>query len=70
MMDVVSTGFGVLIAVVLLVALGVVFFLSRMFRKVEQGKALIVSKVRRVDVTFTGAVVLPVLTRPRSWTSR
>src|SRR4029453_1070229 len=46
---------------ILLVALGVVFFLSRMFRKVEQGKALIVSKVRRVDVTFTGAVVLPVL---------
>ncbi|MEV6349025.1 flotillin family protein [Actinoplanes sp. NPDC051851] len=60
-MDVVSTGLGVLIAVVLLVAVGVVFFLSRMFRKVEQGKALIVSKVRRVDVTFTGAVVLPVL---------
>ncbi|WP_436523096.1 flotillin family protein [Actinoplanes sp. HUAS TT8] len=60
-MDVVSTGFGVLIAVVVLIALGVLFFLSRMFRKVEQGKALIVSKVRRVDVTFTGAVVLPVL---------
>ncbi|AGZ46649.1 SPFH domain-containing protein [Actinoplanes friuliensis] len=60
-MDVISTGFGVLIAVVLLILLGVVFFLSRMFRKVEQGKALIVSKVRRVDVTFTGAVVLPVL---------
>jgi uncharacterized membrane protein YqiK len=60
-MDVISTGLGVLIAVVLLIALGVVFFFSRMFRKVEQGKALIVSKVRRVDVTFTGAVVLPVL---------
>ncbi|MCO8277719.1 flotillin family protein [Actinoplanes sp. TRM 88003] len=60
-MDVVSTGFGVLAAVVLLVAIGVLFFISRMFRKVEQGKALIVSKVRRVDVTFTGAVVLPVL---------
>ncbi|MFI5493418.1 SPFH domain-containing protein [Actinoplanes sp. NPDC051859] len=60
-MDVISTGFGVLLAVVLLIVLGVVFFLSRMFRKVEQGKALIVSKVRRVDVTFTGAVVLPVL---------
>ncbi|BCJ44737.1 hypothetical protein GCM10010168_15500 [Actinoplanes ianthinogenes] len=60
-MDVVSTGFGVLVAVVVLIALGVLFFLSRMFRKVEQGKALIVSKVRRVDVTFTGAVVLPVL---------
>src|ERR671920_2041928 len=60
-MDVISTGFGVLVAVIVLVALGVMFFLSRMFRKVEQGKALIVSKVRRVDVTFTGAVVLPVL---------
>ena len=60
-MDVVSTGLGVLIAVVLLVAIGVLFFISRMFRKVEQGKALIVSKVRHVDVTFTGAVVLPVL---------
>ena len=60
-MDVISTGLGVLIAVILLVALGVLFFVSRLFRKVEQGKALIVSKVRRVDVTFTGAVVLPVL---------
>src|ERR1041384_7609670 len=60
-MDVISTGFGIVVAVIVLVALGVVFFLSRMFRKVEQGKALIVSKVRRVDVTFTGAVVLPVL---------
>ncbi|MEU7907913.1 flotillin family protein [Actinoplanes sp. NPDC049118] len=60
-MDVISTGFGVLIAVVLLVVLGAAFFFGRMFRKVEQGKALIVSKVRRVDVTFTGAVVLPVL---------
>ncbi|MGX7824029.1 SPFH domain-containing protein [Actinokineospora sp. 24-640] len=39
----------------------IVIVVSRLFRKVEQGKALIVSKVRRVDVTFTGAVVLPVL---------
>jgi uncharacterized membrane protein YqiK len=60
-MAVISTGFAILIAVVVLIALGVLLFLSRMFRKVEQGKALIVSKVRRVDVTFTGAVVLPVL---------
>ncbi len=57
----ITTGLGVLLAVVLLVAIGVVFVISRLFRKVEQGKALIVSKVRRVDVTFTGAVVLPVL---------
>lgn len=37
------------------------FGVSRLFRKVEQGKALIVSKMRKVDVTFTGQVVLPVL---------
>ncbi|NEC85349.1 hypothetical protein [Streptomyces sp. SID12501] len=47
-------GIGVLVAVCLLVV-------SQLFRKVEQGKALIVSKLRKVDVTFTGQVVLPVL---------
>ena len=60
-MDVVSTGIGVLVAVVVLIGLGLLLVVGRMFRKVEQGKALIVSKVRRVDVTFTGTVVLPVL---------
>ncbi|MFJ9539860.1 flotillin family protein [Streptomyces sp. NPDC101225] len=50
-------GIGVLVAVCLLAVL----FVSRLFRKVEQGKALIVSKLRKVDVTFTGQVVLPVL---------
>ncbi|MER7838746.1 flotillin family protein [Streptomyces sp. NPDC096040] len=52
-----TVGIGVLIAVCLL-AVAVV---SLLFRKVEQGKALIVSKLRRVDVTFTGQIVLPVL---------
>ncbi|MER6274431.1 flotillin family protein [Streptomyces sp900105755] len=52
-----TVGIGVLIAVCLF-AVAVV---SLLFRKVEQGKALIVSKLRRVDVTFTGQVVLPVL---------
>ncbi|MCU7722276.1 flotillin family protein [Actinoplanes sp. KI2] len=60
-MDAVSTGLAILIVAVLLVVVGGLFLLSRLFRKVEQGKALIISKVRRVDVTFTGAVVLPVL---------
>ncbi|NAS24244.1 flotillin family protein [Herbidospora sp. NEAU-GS84] len=60
-MDVISAGAGILIAVVLIVVIALVIVISRLFRKVEQGKALIVSKVRRVDVTFTGAVVLPVL---------
>ncbi|MCX4963579.1 flotillin family protein [Streptomyces sp. NBC_00654] len=60
-MDAISLGVGVLIAVVLLIAVALLLVVSRLFRKVEQGKALIVSKMRKVDVTFTGQVVLPVL---------
>ncbi|WP_432037914.1 SPFH domain-containing protein [Streptomyces cucumeris] len=60
-MDAITLGIGVLFAVVLLIAIAMLFVISRLFRKVEQGKALIVSKMRKVDVTFTGQVVLPVL---------
>ncbi|MFI8520959.1 flotillin family protein [Streptomyces sp. NPDC085481] len=60
-MDAITVGIGVLVAVVLLVTVTLLFVVSRLFRKVEQGKALIVSKMRKVDVTFTGQVVLPVL---------
>ncbi|MFF8099553.1 flotillin family protein [Streptomyces sp. NPDC016640] len=56
-MNVILLGAGVLVAVALLAVL----LVSLLFRKVEQGKALIVSKLRKVDVTFTGQVVLPVL---------
>ncbi|MFE7209819.1 SPFH domain-containing protein [Streptomyces sp. NPDC057611] len=52
---------GALVAACLLLVLLLLFTFSRLFRKVEQGKALIVSKMRKVDVTFTGQVVLPVL---------
>ncbi|MFF4712432.1 SPFH domain-containing protein [Streptomyces eurythermus] len=52
---------GVLAVALLLFTAAVLLVLSRLFRKVEQGKALIVSKMRKVDVTFTGQVVLPVL---------
>ncbi|QNP71180.1 flotillin family protein [Streptomyces roseirectus] len=52
---------GVLTAVGLILLLAALFLVSRLFRKVEQGKALIVSKMRKVDVTFTGQIVLPVL---------
>ncbi|HLU74431.1 MAG TPA: flotillin family protein [Nonomuraea sp.] len=62
-MDVISTGFGVFVVVVLVIVIGLLILLSRLFRKVEQGKALIISKVNKVDVTFTGAVVLPVVHR-------
>ena len=60
-MDAISLGIGVLVAVVLLIAIALLLVVSRLFRKVEQGKALIISKTKKVDVTFTGAVVLPVL---------
>ncbi|MFD8325651.1 flotillin family protein [Streptomyces lydicus] len=60
-MDPLTVGIGVLVALALLIAVVMLLILSRLFRKVEQGKALIVSKMRKVDVTFTGQVVLPVL---------
>ncbi|WSF31104.1 flotillin family protein [Streptomyces sp. NBC_01351] len=60
-MDAISTGLGTLVIVVIVVAIAALIAVTRLFRKVEQGKALIVSKMRKVDVTFTGQVVLPVL---------
>lgn len=60
-MNAITTGLGVLIAVALVIGLALLFAVSRLFRKVRQGHALIVSKMRKVDVTFTGTVVLPVL---------
>ncbi|MGW3158453.1 SPFH domain-containing protein [Streptomyces sp. NPDC001089] len=52
---------GVLVIAPLFVVLLALLACSRLFRKVEQGKALIVSQTRKVDVTFTGQIVLPVL---------
>jgi uncharacterized membrane protein YqiK len=60
-MDAITIGAGVFIALLLFVAIVVAFVVTRLFRKVEQGRALIISKLKKVDVTFTGAVVLPVL---------
>ncbi|MGW1153011.1 flotillin family protein [Streptomyces rubiginosohelvolus] len=60
-MDAISLGIGVLVAVVLIIVIAIAFVITRLFRKVEQGKAPIISKTKKVDVTFTGAVVLPVL---------
>ncbi|PDP85822.1 hypothetical protein CQJ94_18905 [Glycomyces fuscus] len=52
---------GVALAVGIVVLIALLLMVTRLFRKVEQGKALIISKVRDVHVTFTGAIVLPVL---------
>ncbi|MER7543241.1 SPFH domain-containing protein [Actinomadura sp.] len=62
-MDTITIGAGVLLALALLIALGLVLMVTRLFRKVDQGRALIISKLKKVDVTFTGAIVLPVLHR-------
>lgn len=53
--------FGVALAIGLVVLIALLVMVTRLFRKVEQGKALIISKVRDVHVTFTGSIVLPVL---------
>ncbi|MEN0063957.1 MAG: hypothetical protein AAGA48_17520 [Myxococcota bacterium] len=48
--------------VVLLV--GVMYLVARFYRKVDQGKALIINKMRaEPDVTFTGGVVVPIFHR-------
>ncbi|WP_432056448.1 SPFH domain-containing protein [Streptomyces sp. bgisy022] len=60
-MDAATVGVAVVAGVCLLFVLVALLVVSKLFRKVEQGKALIVSKIRKVDVTFTGQVVLPVL---------
>jgi uncharacterized membrane protein YqiK len=49
----------VIIVIAVLVLLGLM--VSRLFRKVPQGQALVVSKWRTVVVTFTGQVVIPVI---------
>ncbi|WP_333777271.1 flotillin family protein [Streptomyces sp. IBSBF 3136] len=54
---------GVLVAACLVVVVLALLAFSRLYRKVDQGRALIVSRTRRVDVSFTGQVVLPVLHR-------
>jgi uncharacterized membrane protein YqiK len=56
-MDAIFIAVGVVLAVLLILLISI----ARLFKKVPQGKALIVSKMRSVHVTFTGAVVLPVL---------
>ncbi|CAL9401335.1 flotillin family protein [Streptomyces cellulosae] len=60
-MDAATVGIAVLVGAALLLVLIGLLLVTKLFRKVEQGKALIVSKLRKVDVTFTGSVVLPVL---------
>ncbi len=49
--------------VIFLVVVGVFFIISRFYRQVDQGKALIVNKKAGPQVVFTGTVVLPIIHR-------
>jgi uncharacterized membrane protein YqiK len=42
---------------------GVLAMLTRFYRKVDQGRALIINKMKKTEVTFSGGVVLPVFHR-------
>ncbi len=51
----------IVVVVALLIILVVGLAISSFYRKVPQGKALVVSTMKSVDVTFTGRVVVPVI---------
>ncbi|MBX5482197.1 MAG: hypothetical protein IRZ16_10240 [Myxococcaceae bacterium] len=50
-------------AALVVLALGMSWLVVKLYRKVDQGKALIINGVRDVKVTFNGGLVLPVIHR-------
>ena len=57
-----------ILAIVLVVAIIAAFvavilalIVTKLYRKVAQGQALVISKTRSIDVTFTGSLVVPVI---------
>jgi uncharacterized membrane protein YqiK len=55
--------YGLLVVVGVLVVIlgGIVLIFAKLFHKVEQGRVLVVSTMRDVQVTFVGRVVIPVI---------
>ncbi len=49
-----------LVVILLVVAMLIAFVISQLYRKVSQGKALVVSTTRSVVVSFTGRTVVPI----------
>lgn len=54
---------GVISVFVVLLVLGVPLLYAKLYRKIDQGRALIVNKMSRVEVFFTGGLVVPVVHR-------
>ncbi|MFK7927780.1 MAG: flotillin family protein, partial [Myxococcota bacterium] len=51
-------------ATLVFIVIGVLVMIARFYRKVDQGKALIINKMKNEpDVTFTGGTVLPIIHR-------
>lgn len=48
---------------IVLFILGVAVLYAKLYRKVDQGKALIVNRMNRIDVFFTGGMVVPFVHR-------
>ena len=53
----------VIVVLIAFVAFVGALVVTRLYRKVPQGQALIVSRTREIEVTFTGALVVPVVHR-------
>ena len=52
------------IGVVVLFVVGILVMITRFYRKVDQGRALLINKMKsEPEVTFTGGVVLPIIHR-------
>ncbi|MEX1367851.1 MAG: hypothetical protein AB1Z98_32280, partial [Nannocystaceae bacterium] len=54
---------GVIAVFVVLLVLGVPLLYAKLYRKVDQGRSLIVNKMSKVEVYFTGGLVVPVVHR-------
>jgi uncharacterized membrane protein YqiK len=55
---------GVVLVAIVLVILGVAVMISKFYRKVDQGRALIINKMKAdPEVTFTGGIVYPIIHR-------
>ncbi len=54
---------GIAVGGILFFFLGVMALYAKLYRKVDQGKALIVNKMSQVEVFFTGGLVVPVVHR-------
>jgi len=54
---------GVTVGLVLFFGFGLIALYAKLYRKVDQGKALIVNKMSKIEVFFTGGLVVPVVHR-------